>query len=102
MPSVPVQVTPRRMRGLEHYGRVDVVSQKKTSKCCAVLKIRDHNSFHYEMFIPHCRCYKKLPNGVIYKKDTGNSQTVLTRLCTNETCPHLFPLPNSMWRTGST
>lgn len=102
MPPVPPQITPRRMGELEHSGRVDAISQKKMSKCCAVLRIRVHNSFHYEMFILHCRCYKKLPNGVIYKKNTGNGQTVLIRLCTNETCPHLFPLLNSMWGTGST
>lgn len=102
MPPVSLHVSPWRMGQLEHSRRVDAVLQKNLSRCCALLRIRDHNSFHYEMFILHHRCYKKLPNGVIYKKNTGNSQTVLIRLCTNETCPHLFPLPSSMWGTGST
>lgn len=93
---------PKENGELEPSGRVDAVLQKKLSGCSAVLRIGDHNSFHYEMFILHHGCYKKLPNGVIYKKNTGNTQTVLIRLCTNETCPHLFPLPNSMWGTGST
>lgn len=78
------------------------LAQKNLSKYHAVWRISNHNSSHYDMFILQCRCYKKLPNDAIYKKNTRNSQTVLIRLCTNETCPRLFPLPNSMWGTGNT